>query len=174
VSPDQGGMAEQVAALRRDFDASFAAEAAAPAHDLLAVLLVRACGQLQAVPVSGLVSVERCPALVALPRQHAAVLGLAATRGRPATVFSLDRLLGAAGSDAPARWLLFLQAQVAVAVSGIEGHRHVAPEAVLRDREGRAQPLINVGATSWPLVDLPSFVKPLLAPEPLRAPTPKE
>jgi len=155
-------LSEQVQSLRQAFDAAFAAPALAGATDLVQLLVVRAGAGPQAVRIVDLLKVETCPALVALPQQHPAFLGLGAVRGRATAVYGLARLLGLPEAATSHRWLLLGQARIGVAVTAILGSLQVRPEELAPASAGATgAPLIAFGGGHCPVIDLPSLLHPL-------------
>jgi len=155
-------LSEQILSLRQAFDAAFAAPALAGAGDLVQLLVVRAGAGAHAVRIVDLLKVETCPALVALPQQHPAFLGLGAVRGRATAVYALARLLGLPEAATSHRWLLLGHAGIGVAVSAILGSLQVRPgDLAPSSASGAGPPLIPFGGGHCPVIDLPALLHPL-------------
>ena len=160
--PETATLSEQVRSLRQAFDAAFAAPALAGAEELVHLLVVRAGAAPRAVRIVDLLKVETCPALVALPQQHPAFLGLGAVRGRATAVYGLARLLGLPEAAAGHRWLLLGQSRIAVAVTAILGSLQVRPVDLAQTPAGSTgPPLVAFGGSHCPVIDLPTLLHPL-------------
>jgi chemotaxis signal transduction protein len=174
MSTDLERMREQIAALRRDFDGSFALPARTPGADPLTLLVVRSGGLTQALRIVELVRVESCPELTPLPAQHAAFLGLAALQGRATAVYSLGRLLGRPHVEADARWLLVVQGGLAVAVAAIQGCLRARASDLVREATEDSQPMVALASGHCPVIELGLLVQPLLTPAGRPRTTPQE
>lgn len=126
----------QLAALRREFDDSFARAHVGSGESQLAVLLVRAGERECALAVDDMALLGRCPAIAPVPSAQAALLGLAASRGAIVAVYGLAALLGHEG-DAPG-WMVLLRGDrsVAIAFDGFDGQCRVDARALLAPPDG--------------------------------------
>jgi purine-binding chemotaxis protein CheW len=102
-SPSVEGLAD---ALRRSFDAGFAAPARAPEADDETFLLVAIGDDRYALRVAGLSGLHADRRVVPLPTPWPALLGLMAVRGALVPVYSLRALTGYAPTTEPPRWVL--------------------------------------------------------------------
>ena len=174
------GTVSPAAALREEFDRSFAALPAepVPSEELLAIRVGSSSYAVRLRDVSELVAGHPVSRLASTTPS---LLGLASLRGGVVPVFSLASLLGAAaGLPLPAttpRWLLLCSGQepFALAFDGFDGYLRL-PAAALRGEEpGTARRLTSglarapgtgsfgSGFIDRPLIDLPSIAAALKA-----------
>lgn len=114
-------------ALRRTFDAAFAAPVVA-SERTIALLSIRVGQEPLALRVADVSSIRLAGEIVPLPGAPAEILGLAGIRGRVLPVYDLGALLGR-GAGTGARWLAITGApSVALAFAAFEGQL-LAPEA---------------------------------------------
>jgi purine-binding chemotaxis protein CheW len=139
VEPRDQGAA---AALRAEFDHSFAALPATPAptEELLAI---RVGGDSYALRLRGVLELVAGHPVSRLPSATPHLLGLAGLRGGVVPVFSLTSLLGAAGGlprETP-RWLLLCAEEepFALAFDGFEGHLRLPTGALSCSAPGSAR-----------------------------------
>jgi chemotaxis signal transduction protein len=156
--------ARSAAALRAEFDATFAAPPPAAAPDSVAVLSVRVGAEPAAIRVletAGLLSARR---IVPVPSRRPELLGVCGLRGTVLPVFGLARLLGAAASGEAPRWIVLAQGdeRIGLALDDFEGHV-VVPAAALRaaERDGRAHVAgaVRLGTETRALLSVPSLVR---------------
>ena len=159
--------------MRRAFDDTFANAPVMASQSLAALLLVKAGGQAHAIALKDLLSIEPVPALVPLPAQHPAFVGLAGADGRPLAVFSLAQLMGLA-RDERSRWMLIVPGQVGIAVASIIGHLQARTEDLREDRAGQVRPAVKHGVSWHQLIDLTALLRPVLARTRQHPTTPKE
>jgi chemotaxis signal transduction protein len=160
MSADEGRLAE----LRRAFDSAFAAEPVAPPErvDLIAL---RAAGRPYAVRASDVASVVATGAIVPLPCDEPALLGLGAVRGTPLPVYDLAALLGEGAARSP-RWMILSHDpdRLGLAFDELEGYLRVpladlaaaAPDAAARQA---AAELVRAGSSVRPVVSVASLVR---------------
>jgi purine-binding chemotaxis protein CheW len=127
----------RVVELRRAFDESFSRPPHVQEAQPVLLLGVREGQARFAVPVEALAGVHPCGRIAALPGAPGASPALAGVRGRIYAVHRLAALLGGAGAEGPARWLLLARASepIALAVEAIDAHLR-ADAAELRSLEG--------------------------------------
>jgi chemotaxis signal transduction protein len=112
----------RVAALRAEFDASFAAPSGSGAVALDKFLALRVAGERYAIRLAFVQSVHRDRPIVAIPRSPADFLGVAGFRGALAPVYDLASCLGHRAAPA-ARWLLLTKSPVVgLAIEGFESY----------------------------------------------------
>jgi purine-binding chemotaxis protein CheW len=166
-----GAPALRVDALRRAFDESFAAEAAAataPAEALLAIRLRDEPHLLRLADVGRLLRVGR---LVRYPAAAPAWLGLAGVAGGVVPVYDLGVLAGHPAGALPAWMAVCAAAPVALAFDAFEGQvRHLREPAA--DAAGGAAPagtVLRVEGGARPVVDVPALLARLRASMPAPA-----
>lgn len=152
------------AALRREFDLSFAQPPATELARLEAFLAVRIGGDafaMRLTEIAGLYA-DRC--IVPLPSPLSDLLGTAGFRGQIAPVYDLAALLGYAARPAP-RWLVLARGRdiVALAFDAFEAQLMVAPERVLAAVGANgARPFVHgavqVDGAARPIVRLPAVL----------------
>ena len=162
-------MNERVRALRRDFDASFAAPPRSDADTFEDFLAIRIAGDSYAIRLADVAALAARPAVAPLPSRRPECLGLVGHKGALAALFSLPALLGAnAGASAP-RWMVLLRAGagLALAFDDYEGCARVAlsalaslGEAAKRRHVARAA---RHGGVTRLIIDIPSIVNDLTA-----------
>jgi chemotaxis signal transduction protein len=134
---------DRAAALRRDFDRSFAVApmgADAAKLDLLAICLGTRRFALRLSDIAGLFVDKK---VIEVPGAIATLVGIAGFRGAIAPVYDLQRMLGLTTRDAPgacARWLVIAAAApVAFAFDAFDGQLRVTPAAIKADTGQEAQ-----------------------------------
>jgi purine-binding chemotaxis protein CheW len=159
-------------ALRRAFDAGFAAPPAARAAAEVGLLRLRAGGAPVAVrtlEAAGLVPAARlCP----VPGARRELLGLAGVRGEVVPVYALSRLLGWPDAGERPAWLLLagdprdLAARVALACGAFEGQVAVPPGALVpATASPPALPLVaSLDGASVPVADVAALLRLVHAP----------
>lgn len=135
-------LAKRLAAMRQQFDASFARPLAgtdAPVHKLLAIQAGEGRFALRLGECAG---IHACPKVVMLPAAHPALLGIAGVRGKLTAVYRLAALLGVGHPAALPRWLLCARAddQVGFAVENIEAYLQVAATELFSSATHAEQP----------------------------------
>jgi purine-binding chemotaxis protein CheW len=160
-------IAGTAAALRREFDRSFAAEPSmdrARSENLLAVRIGGEAYAIRLTEIAGLYADRR---IVPLPASVPGFLGLASFRGQVAPVYDLAALLAYVPRPA-SRWLVLTQQvhAVAFAFDVFEAQLIVSPQHVLGptgspDQDAARSHLsgaVHHNDTVRPIVDLPSVV----------------
>jgi purine-binding chemotaxis protein CheW len=164
---DRLSLSAKARELRQVFDATFALPPPPPASPAIALLLVRAGGDLLAVRRAELTGFVRGEALALTPGRSPAFLGLAGVRGGLYPVWSLAGLLGRPIAPAGAAcWLLLAaaraEAPTAFACEAFEKMIFVPETAFAsparRDgTAGLAQAMVPWGNALVPVVDLPAL-----------------
>lgn len=140
-------------AVRREFDAGFAA-APAPARDLVSIaLLVRAGGGVHAVLRRELTAIHAGLRIVPMPSPAPELLGIAQVRNELIPVYDLALLLGLAPSPSP-RWLALAGTPpIALAFEDFAGQAEVE----------RAERLhLWIGERAYPRIDAAALAASLL------------
>lgn len=164
-----GSPEEQLAALRRSFDESFASLPAVQGgtrHDMLAIRAGR--GRL-VVPVAQLAGVEAGRKIVPLPGAAPGLLGVAGVRRRLVAVYGLAELLGDAQGQAERRWFLLVgrNGDTALAIEALESYLQV-DEGLLRPAAGEAtghryvREVLVRGTELWSVLDVPLLLEDLM------------
>lgn len=127
------------AALREEFDGSFAlplATSTPDSHDLLAIRIAGRPYALRAQDLGGIALGRR---VTPLPSPDPALAGLVGVRGTVVAVFDLGVLLGLRGSAAAGRWVALAgrDARLAFAFDELEGHERIAAAALRAVGEDR-------------------------------------
>lgn len=142
MSPHLGGRA---AALRREFDASFARPATTAAPDMHDLLAIRIAGQPYALRLRDVTMLVGRRKLVPVPSASPYLSGLAGVRGAIVPVFALAALLDH-GEAAPAtQWLVLSGAArepLALAFDELDGHLRV-PGAAIVSASAPERPLVR-------------------------------
>jgi chemotaxis signal transduction protein len=154
--------ARQLRQLRQVFDAAFAVAPPPPEAPAVALLLVRAGGELCAVRRAEMTGFGRGENLAPTPGRSPGFLGLTGVRGGLYPVWSLAVLLGRSGAPAgAARWLVLAEeaggAPCAFACEAFEKMVFL-PSSALDASAGRAKVMARWGAALVPVVDLPSLL----------------
>lgn len=144
-----GARIEQRAlALRRAFDATFAAPPADAQGAMEDFLAIRIAGHPHAISVAHVARLVTTPKIVHVPSGRPAVLGVAAIRGALVSVHSLAILLGYPG-DAQPRWIAVAAGldAVGLAFDELDGFLRVAKGAKgAIGAGGVTRPIVDVGA----------------------------
>ncbi len=158
-------VAERAAALRRDFDRSFAA----PVHVVTAgreeLLAIRLGAQRHAVRLSEIAGLHADKKITHVPGGDAALLGIVGFRGALLPVYDLAVLLGHPGAEAP-RWLIVAAAApVALAFAAFEGQLRVAREEIVPQaaRTGHAREVVRTRDFVGSIMHLPSVLDAIKA-----------
>jgi chemotaxis signal transduction protein len=155
-------MTGRAAALRRDFDRSFAAapiSADAAKLELLAVQMGTKRFALRLSDVAGLFVDKK---IVSVPGSGPTSLGIAGFRGSIAPVYDLQKILGLSASHAP-RWLVIAAAApVAFAFEAFEGQLRVSPAAIRAqtadDTNGFTTNFVETDGVLRPIIELSSVL----------------
>jgi chemotaxis signal transduction protein len=164
VSPE-----EQLAALRRSFDQSFASPPAVQGgvrHNMLAIRAGR--GHL-AIPVAQLAGVEPARKIVPLPGKAPGLRGIAGVRRRLVAVYGLAELLGEAQGQTEPRWFLLVgrNADTALAIEELESYLQV-DDSLLQPASGEAaghryvREVLVRGPVLWRVLDVPLLLEDLM------------
>jgi len=160
MSADEGRVGE----LRRAFDSAFAAEPVAPA-ERVGLIALRAGARSYAVRTSDVASVVAAGAIVPLPCDDPALLGLAAVRGTPLPVYDLAALLGEGAAKAP-RWMILSHGpdRLALAFDELEGYLRVPLADIVAAAPDPAAPLaapelVRAGSSLRSVVSVASVVR---------------
>lgn len=157
-------MSAHALALRRAFDASFAAPSREAEQAGALVLAIRAGSQSYAVRLSDIDGVHECRKIVPLPGSPPGLRGITGIRGRLFAVHALASLLGLPEPREKPRWLLLAggDAPIAMSVTAIEACLEVSPADLVPaagDGEGFVRELVTIaGQTRGVLV-----LEPLVA-----------
>jgi purine-binding chemotaxis protein CheW len=146
-------------ALRRAFDASFAAEPAKP-PERIALIAVRAGARSYALPISELAGVVRFGGAAKFPSSEPAFLGIAVVRGVTVPVYDLAAIRDEGAARAP-RWMLLAAGTepLALAFDELEGTLRVfaGDIATAAGAGGAAAPALQFvrdGETVRPLISV--------------------
>ena len=160
-----GDVINRAAALRAEFDRSFAVAppaAATAVEDLLAIGIEGDQYLLRLAEVSGLHANKR---LMWLPSPVAELIGLAGFRGTVLPIYDLGMLLGKPKTAAAPRWTVVdASGRVGLAFDAFSGFLRALPETIVPDaREARGRHVRDVlqGDTIRPIVDLTSILRTL-------------
>ena len=117
----------RTAEIRRAFDDSFASAASAERAEHALLLGVRAGSGRFAIRLEEIAGVHRCGRIAKLPSGPEEILGIASVQGCLYAVVHLAALLGSAGAEASARWLLLAKGRepIALAVDGVDAQLRV-------------------------------------------------
>lgn len=137
---------ERAAALRRAFDAAFAAPPAGARDAMQDFLAIRVAGDPFAVRVASVSRLAAIPKIVSVPSQRRSVLGVAAIRGALVSVHGLAALLGYASDGGDARWIAIAgNEMVGLAFHELDGFLRVpagTKDAIASD--GITRPIIDI------------------------------
>jgi purine-binding chemotaxis protein CheW len=156
---------KQAAALRHNFDRSFAEPAMAPTVVFENMLGIAMGGQAFALRLSEIAGLFGDKRIVPVPGGITALLGVAAFRGAILPVYDLRKLLNAAdGGDEPPNWLVVAAAEaVAFAFDTFHGQFRVSPDAIAsRDPQAAAgnhmRGIVRSESLLRPIIDLQSVL----------------
>jgi chemotaxis signal transduction protein len=157
----RAGLAE---ALRRQFDAAFAAPPRAGRDARVALLEIRVGGEPMALRVLELAGLVQARPVTAVPSRRRELLGVAGLRGAIVPVWSLARLLGRGEDPAPAWIALAGGGAVGLAVAALDAHLLVAPASLAPVAAGQGAPrhvreLLRREGRPMPVLDVPSLVR---------------
>ncbi|MBI2393390.1 MAG: chemotaxis protein CheW [Deltaproteobacteria bacterium] len=118
---------DRLAALRREFDESFARAAAAAAGDSERLVAVRLGGDRFALRVAEIASVHPITAITRLPGAPRGQLGIVNVRGQLAAVYDAATLLGYTSAGEPHRWCALCAEDrgMGLAIGAVEGYLRV-------------------------------------------------
>jgi purine-binding chemotaxis protein CheW len=151
-------------ALRRAFDAAFAAPRPAARDALVPLLALRVGGEPMAVRVLELDGLVQARKIVAMPSRRPELLGISGLRGAVLSIYGLARLLGRADDGDP-RWIAVARGgeRIGLAIATLEGHLLVRPQELSPvDTGGEARPhvreILRRDQGSRPVLSVPSLV----------------
>lgn len=153
-------ISRQAAALRRDFDRSFAEPMRPPMPQTLDLLRVRLGGDPWAVPLGDVAGLHSGKRITPVPTRTPGLLGLAGFRGALAAVYDLPALIGLAPQKAP-RWLLLAEQRlVAFAFGQLEGHLRIEASTILPlgGQGAWTRGFIEDGDLRRPILHLPALL----------------
>jgi chemotaxis signal transduction protein len=159
---------DRVRALKREFDAGFAApprEGREASEDFLALGLG---GDAYAIRLADVAALVARPAPTPLPSRRPACLGLVGNGGSAAALFSLPLLLGLPASAAP-RWMALLREanDVGLGFERYEGYARVALADIVPLGEGTRRLYVTRsarhGGVTRLIIDIPAIVNDLSA-----------
>jgi chemotaxis signal transduction protein len=157
-------LAERAAALRTDFDRSFAAPPRVDTATKLDLLAVRVGGEPCAIRLSDIAGLFADRRVTRIPGSNAALLGIAGFRGAVLPVYTLHALLGHPGTQTP-RWLVIAAAApVALAFDAFEGHLRTAADGLLPQQSkmrGCTREFIRAADVIRSVLHLPSVIEAL-------------
>lgn len=142
-------------ALREAFDRSFTevpGEAVADTRDLVGISLG---GDGFAVALEEIAGIFAAGRIVPLPSRTAPLLGVTGLRGAMVAVYSLQRMLGRAGQEAP-RWLLLAEPHIAFGFERFDGYLRVARTQVADagGEQNYVQAVMLAGEARRPIVSV--------------------
>jgi purine-binding chemotaxis protein CheW len=154
-------LAVKLAALRREFDDSFATPPSERAEESEQLLLIRSGGESLALKIGELAGLVKDRTILPLPETPPELLGIAGIRGRLVPVYSLARLLGGSPQDNE-RWLVLCEAGglTGLTFSAFEGYAKVSRADLSPNQEhGSARgALVRIGAESRGVVSVGAVV----------------
>lgn len=117
VAPGLATLERRLRALRSEFDSSFARPWTPSRAQTEAILCFTAQGGKFAAPLTTLQSVARAGAIVPVPSQASALLGITVLRAKLLPVFSVAALLGMPSANSEVSWLAVLRGPRAAALA---------------------------------------------------------
>ncbi|HEX7900789.1 MAG TPA: chemotaxis protein CheW [Planctomycetota bacterium] len=162
-------MNERVRALRREFDASFAAPPRSVGEASESFLAIRVAGDPYAIPLGDIAALAARPATAPLPSRRPECLGLVGRGGALAALYSLPALLGAAAGTSTPRWMALLRAGTGLALGfeDYEGYARFTLSELSPLGEGAKRRHVSRaarhGGTSRLIIDIASIVNDLTA-----------
>jgi purine-binding chemotaxis protein CheW len=155
-------VSDRLAALRQDFDRSFAEPARQHDVEHVELLAVRAGGRAYALRLSQASGVHSDRPVTPLPGPQAALLGVAGFSGAIVPVYDLAALLGNPVPERP-RWLVLATGSppLALAFHDLDGHVRVPTATIVDETDGHAgrdvlRGMVPLPGGVRPIVDLPS------------------
>jgi chemotaxis signal transduction protein len=154
-----------VAAMRQEFDRTFAVPESSAVGACDDFLAIRVCGHPFALRVLDLTRIETHRKVVALPESNPWLLGLASSQGKIVPVYSLALVLDLPVSSAGKSWLAICgrEVQLGLAFDSLEGYFRIpraevlgAPETV--EHRSHAQQTVRAAGTLWSVVSLTSVL----------------
>jgi purine-binding chemotaxis protein CheW len=131
MNRDHSGLSLQAAALKRDFNRSFAEARQPPSAQRVDLLAIRLAGDPWAIPLSDISALHSGKKVTPVPSRVSALLGIAGFRGELVPVYDLASLIGLTASAAP-RWLaLAVERRIALAFADLDGHLRIEPGDIL-------------------------------------------
>jgi chemotaxis signal transduction protein len=158
-----GEMQTALAALRREFDASFAETAFTRGAALIDLLDIRVGGVPYALRTSEIAGIHADRRLTPVPSRLAELIGLFSLRGAVIPVYDLAATLGHPVHARP-RWIAVVSGMTAgLAFAEFAGHARVEATAIV-PREGAplatryAASVVDLGERLRPIVSVPSLL----------------
>jgi chemotaxis signal transduction protein len=152
---------DRAAALRREFDESFARPLAGAAPRCDHVLAIQVAGRPYAIRLEEVAGLHTGWTVLPVPGPDADLLGVAGLRGVLVPVFDLASLLGLAGSERP-RWTALATGPtpVAFAFDALDGHLQVPPDQAPADRRagGYVGGVVRVAGRAWTVLSLADLI----------------
>jgi chemotaxis signal transduction protein len=152
----------RAAALRRDFDLSFARASTCDATGRIDLIAIRLADDAYAIRLADVVGLSADKRVTALPGPVRSLLGVAGFRGAVVPVHDLRALLGYADRALP-RWMVLAAggAPVGLAFDRFEGLLRVSPDA-FAEQPGACAPhvrtIVQTGACARQVLDVRSIV----------------
>ncbi len=158
------GATGRAEALRREFDASFAAAPPGAPPPLTALLALRTGGEPYAVRLSGIDRIVRDLPITPLPCDARALLGLGSIGDAPVPVYDLGLLLDGRAGRSPRWTLLAAGGRVALAFDEFEGHLRVGAECLTAGAAGEgtracAPDLLSDGERVVPVASMEAVLR---------------
>lgn len=150
MTPERASVANQLHALRAEFDRSFALAPKAPSAGSENLLAIRAGGAAYAIRLAEIGGLHADRAILALPTSLPELLGVTSLRGQIVPVYDLASLLGAPRPHCP-RWMVLVHGRepLALAFDTFEVHLTATAQQLMGDAvqlaEG-ARPIIDMRA----------------------------
>jgi chemotaxis signal transduction protein len=152
-------VAERLAALREDFDRSFAEPARRHDAEFAELLAVRAGGRPYALRLSQAAGLHSDRPVTPLPGPQPALLGVAGFSGATVPVYDLAALLGHPVPERP-RWLVLAAGDppLALAFHQLDGHFRIDSAVIVGAADGQGQDVLRgmvpLPGGTHPIVDL--------------------
>jgi chemotaxis signal transduction protein len=155
------GLASRAAALRQNFDGSFAEPRQAASGMREDFLAVRLEAEFYAIRLSEITGLFANKKITQIPGQGAALRGIAGFRGVMVPVYDLRVLMGYKAAEEP-RWLIRVPS-IALAFDRLDGHLRVEAREIVSQAKGeRAQHHVQEFLTTqdrvWPIVRIASLL----------------
>lgn len=159
----EGQLDDKLRALREEFDQSFQIAAGAGGVEQLDFLVLRIAGDLYALRLSEVASLQANRTVVPVPSVLPELLGIAGFRGTLTPVYDLGALLGYSPGDA-LKWLVVAHwpTPIAFAFDRLSAHLRASTDRVSLAATGTnatIQGAVHDGRSAVPLLHLPSLVE---------------
>ncbi len=154
---------KRAAALREEFDRSFASPLAETQGEVEHVLAIRLKGDLYGLRVREVDGVERSGLIVPLPSDSPGLLGIVGSRGAILPVYDLGALLGYEGSQQTPRWLVLCGKRDSLALAvELQGYATL-PAASFYAPDGNSRQHVErfarIGEAVRAIVSVPSVIR---------------